>query len=112
MSLVLSIRQGAVHLPASVVAAHLAGVAAVVVLIRDGALMVYPVRQATAGGCLLKIRNAAGDRVAEARDVLLAHGLLDLVAEALPARWSEADGALVAALPAEATPWMPGGQSG
>ena len=38
---------------------YLQGVAAVVVLIRDQTLMVLPVHHATAGGCLLKQRNAA-----------------------------------------------------
>jgi len=71
----------------------------VIVLIRDRRLMILPVHQATAGGCLLKRRNAAGDRVAQARDVFLDRGLAQLAIADLPASWVSAEGALCADLP-------------
>lgn len=99
MSATISLRAGSVHLPAAVADTYFRGLDAVIVLVRDGRLLILPVRQATAGGCLLKTRNAAGDRVAQARDVMEAHGLLDLSAADLPARWVAEDGALCADLP-------------
>ena len=100
MTAVLTVRDGSVYLPAAVVETYFHGIAAVVVLIRDGALMILPVHQATAGGCLLKLRNAAGDRVAQARDVFQDQGLLGLTAVDLPAQWVSEHGAFCATLPA------------
>lgn len=99
MTATLSVRHGSVYLSAEVVNVYFANIDAVIVLIRDDVLMVMPVHQATAGGCLLKLRNAAGDRVAGARDVFQDQGRLDLVAESLPARWVTEKGALCAKLP-------------
>jgi len=96
----ISVRAGAVYLPASLVETYFRGIDAVIVLIRDGQLMILPVQQATAGGCLLKVRNAAGDRVAQARDVFQDMELVDLEAENLAARWDSEAGALCASLPA------------
>ncbi|MAU52209.1 MAG: hypothetical protein CMN17_07485 [Roseovarius sp.] len=95
----ISLRDGAVYLPAAAVETYFRGIHSVIVLIRDDQLMILPVRQATAGGCLLKIRNAAGDRVVQARDVFQDMGLLDLEADNLPARWDSGAGALCAPLP-------------
>ncbi len=95
----VSVRAGAVYLPAALVERYFRGIDAVIVLIRDHRLMILPVAQATAGGCLLKVRNAAGDRVAQARDVFQDMELLDLEAENLEARWQSEAGALCADLP-------------
>ena len=97
----ISVRAGAVYLPAALADKYFRGIDAVIVLIRDGQLMILPVQQATAGGCLLKIRNAAGDRVAQARDVFQNMELLDLETENLAARWDSEAGALCASLPAQ-----------
>jgi hypothetical protein len=101
MTATVAVRDGSVYLSASVVETYFRGVDAVVVLIRERILMILPVHQATAGGCLLKLRNAAGDRVAQARDVFQDHGLLDVSLVELPAQWVSEQGALCAALPAE-----------
>ncbi len=98
----IAVRDGCVHLPAALVEAHFAGVEAVVVLVRDGALEVLPVRHVAAGGCLLKRRNAAGDRVAAAPDALRACGLGEWRAGSLAASWSAERAALVAPLPEDA----------
>jgi hypothetical protein len=94
----IALRDGSVYLPADVVATYFPGIDAVIVLIRDSRLMILPVHQATAGGCLLKRRNAAGDRVAQARDVFLDRGLSNLTIADLPASWVSAEGALCADL--------------
>ncbi len=95
VSALVSVRRGAVYLPAAVAEAYFRGIEAVVVLIRDGRLEVLPVYRMAAGGCLLKIRNAAGDKVASAPDVFAEHDLADWQGEGLEARWSAERGSLV-----------------
>ena len=94
----VDVKRGSIYISAEVYDVYFKGLEAVIVLIRDGQLMILPVRQMAAGGCLLKMRNAKGDRVATAPDVFDAHGLQDFSAKALEATWSSEDGALVAAL--------------
>lgn len=98
MSARIGVRNGAVYLSAETVATYFPGIATVAILIREGRLMVAPVHHAGAGGCLLKIRNAAGDRVALAADVFQANGLGDFRADDLAADWSAESGALTASL--------------
>ena len=99
MSTTVKIRSGSVYLSAAAYDTYFRGVEAVIMLIRDGTLQVLPVRQMAAGGCLLKIRNAAGDRVASAPDVFHANGLGDWEADDAVANWSSKRGALLIALP-------------
>ena len=47
----------------------------------------------------MKLRNAAGDRVAQARDVFQDQDLLGLTLTDLPANWVSDQGALCAELP-------------
>ncbi|MAW80696.1 MAG: hypothetical protein CMI63_10695 [Parvularcula sp.] len=100
MSATVAVRNGSVYLSASVVETYFRGIEAVIVLIRDGAVSILPVYQMAAGGCLLKMRNAAGDRVASAPDVFEANDLLSWQAQDLPASWSSEQGALIVPLPA------------
>ena len=99
MSACVTLRDGSVYLSAAVVQTYFSGIDAVIVLIRDDRLMILPVHQATAGGCLLKRRNAAGDRVALARDVFQDRGLMGLAVVDLAAQWVSEEGALCAVLP-------------
>lgn len=94
----VDVKRGSIYISAEVYDVYFKGLDAVIVLIRDGQLMILPVRQMAAGGCLLKMRNAKGDRVATAPDVFEAHGLHDFSEEGLEATWSSEDGALVVGL--------------
>ncbi len=102
MSAAVDVAEGRVLLPAALAEAHFAGIEAVVVLIDAERISILPVRHMAAGGCLLKRRNIAGDRVAAAPDVFRHVGLGDWRGEGLPARWSEAEGALQVPLPEDA----------
>ena len=99
MTAKIDVRNGSVYLSAAVVETYFRGIDAVVVLIREGRLEILPVQRMAAGGCLLKIRNAAGDRVAAAPDVFHANDLEAWTADGLDARWSGERGALMAELP-------------
>lgn len=99
MSTRIGVRDGSIYLSSDVIDTYFRGIDAVIVLMRDDTLQILPVRHMAAGGCLLKIRNAAGDRVASARDVFAANELLDWADPSLSASWSAQQGALLATLP-------------
>lgn len=94
----IDVRAGSVYLSAATSERYFKGATTVAMMLREGVLHVYPVRQAEFGGCLLKIRNAAGDRVASAPDMFAANGLGDFVGLGLKASWSDEAGALRARL--------------
>lgn len=85
---------GSIHLPAALAERHFADACGVIVLVRQGDVLMMPVRRVETGGYLLKRRNAAGDRVAVISDVLADHGLEALEGE-FGCGWDEAQGALV-----------------
>lgn len=99
MRTAVSIRNGSIYISAHDYAAYFGGVTTAIVLIRDQRLQILPVQQVTAGGYLLKIRNAKGDRVLAAPDVFAHQGLSHWHAEGLPARWSHELAALVCEVP-------------
>lgn len=90
----IAVKAGAVYLSAEVAETYFSGIGSVVILIRDQSLMIFPVHGATAGGCLLKVRNAVGDRVVRAPDVFHANGLETWNADALPVQWDQTSSAL------------------
>lgn len=99
MAAKIGVRAGSIYLTAETVDTYFRGIDAVIVLIRDEQLQILPVRQMAAGGCLLKVRNAAGDRVASAPDVFAENQLSGWQSEAVEAVWSSDLGALIAQLP-------------
>ena len=56
---------------------HFPGLATVILLRQDDDLLVLPVRHAASGGYVLKLRNAAGDRVVSAADFFRDQGIGD-----------------------------------
>mgnify|MGYP001216620447 CR=1 FL=1 len=98
MSGAVSIYEGSIYLPNQLVDTYFRGINAVIVLIQQGELMVMPVHQATSGGSLLKIKNAAGDRVVQARDVFQNQDMLDFRTDNLAVNWSTEKSALCAIL--------------
>lgn len=68
----------------------------VALLARDDSLLIVPLMKDSAGGLLLKIRNARGDRVIHAQEFFRAQGLAeDFETRAVRARWSAEAAALV-----------------
>ena len=99
MSIKISISRGSIYIPSEVYDTYINGIEAIIALIRDGKLFVLPVQHVSAGGCLLKIRNARGDRVAAAQDVFAANELSDAVWSNLDVHWDSSQMALVCELP-------------
>jgi hypothetical protein len=83
----VTLRRGSLHLDADTVRAFFAGLDTVVLVGRDARMMVLPVRDAAAGGLLLKVRNARGDRVVHVDEFLRAHGYADDLDAVCPAVW-------------------------
>lgn len=92
----MTLKRGALYLSRALVDRYFAGVAAVVMIDEGADLWILPVRHAAAGGYVLKIRNAAGDRVVDALDLLRAHHL-DEVERHVIAYWSDTHAGLVLA---------------
>ena len=68
-----------------------------VILLRDGNdLVVLPVRNPFAGGYVIKLRTAAGDRAVQAADFFRDHGIDDQIEMTVPATWNDERAALVA----------------
>lgn len=93
----LGLSSGYLRVPAAISDRHLAHCSTVAVLREGTELRVYPVHDAAQGGRLLKVRNAAGDRVVHVGDLLAAGEHAD--AGQLAARWDTRHGALVVPLP-------------
>jgi hypothetical protein len=83
----ITIKRGALYLSRALVDQHFADLAAVVIIDDGPDLWVLPVRHAAAGGYVLKVRNAAGDRVVDAIDLLRAYRL-DEGEHSVEATWS------------------------
>lgn len=90
----VKLRQRRVYIPRAIYEAHFAGSGGVVLLRKDDDLLVLPVRHAASGGYVLKIRNAAGDRVIDAGDFFRDHGLPDSAEWDGTFAWCETSGAL------------------
>lgn len=96
----VSLRRGSLHLDVSVYDTYFPDLESVVLVLRDGVLLVMPVRHAAAGGLLLKVRNARGDRVVQIQEFLRMHGYDDQLDAVCPAAWDARYAALAVSLPA------------
>lgn len=83
------IQNGSLYLDADVYAEFFGGRDSVAVLPRDGHIALFPLSQGSAGGSLAKIRNARGDRVIHARELLRGIAVDDSDSHELAARWDQ-----------------------
>jgi hypothetical protein len=71
-------------------------VSSVALLVRDEQIMIVPLIQQSAGGLLLKQRNARGDRVIHAQEFFRSRNLAEeFEVRSVPVRWSAEAAALV-----------------
>lgn len=95
-SCLLSVRRGALYFSGVTYERFFAGLANVI-LLRDGSdLVVLPVRNPSAGGYVIKLRTAVGDRVVQAAEFFRENGVEDEIEMTLPAVWDEDRAALIA----------------
>jgi len=81
------IENGSLYLDAEVYAEFFGGRDAVAVSAREGSIALFPLTQSGAGGSLAKVRNARGDRVIHARELLRGIEVDDSDSHELAARW-------------------------
>lgn len=92
----IKVKRGSLYLSKEDYDRYFAGLEAVILLGRDGGLLVLPVRHAASGGYLLKLRNGAGDRVVNAPDFFREHGVADDCDLNLKAVWDSNQAGLFA----------------
>ncbi len=86
--------QGRLYVDRAVHADYFAGSETVILLRRDADLLVLPVRQAASGGYIMKIRNAAGDRVIDGADFFRDQRMDDRTGWSGDFAWCEKSGGL------------------
>lgn len=85
---VIRIAKGSIYLSSELCQRYLPNINAIALLIRDNQVYLLPLHSTTAGGMLLKIRNAHGDCVAHALEFLRTIGIdADSPEQTYPARW-------------------------
>ncbi len=90
----IRIAGGSLYLDAAVYRRWFDSVQSVVLLGDCRALLLVPVTHAPAGGLLVKIRNARGDRVIHAPEALVGRGVPSDLAGDFPISWDQAAAAL------------------
>jgi hypothetical protein len=94
----IAVGRGNLYLSREICETYLAGVASVALLERDGDVLIVPLIEQSAGGLLLKQRNARGDRVIHAQEFFRCRDLPEeFELRTLPVHWSRESAALVVA---------------
>lgn len=70
----ITLSRGSLYLTAEIYQRYFTNLSAVILLRRNDDLLIMPVMHAAAGGYLLKLKNAAGDRVVNAMDFFREQG--------------------------------------
>jgi hypothetical protein len=92
----VSVARGNFYLSREICDTYLPGVESVALLVRDDEVMIVPLARQSAGGLLLKQRNARGDRVIHAQEFFRAKNLPeDFELRKMPVHWSPRSAALV-----------------
>ncbi len=92
----VQIARGSIYLDHDLCRRLLPNVSCVAALIRDGRVYLLPLRGPAAGGMLLKVRNARGDRVLHADEFLQTLGIsADAPERSICARWDSQAAGLV-----------------
>ncbi len=92
----LRIARGSFYLPRELCDLYLPGIEAIAPLCREGQVYLLPLLGTAAGGLLMKLRNAHGDRVVHALEFLRSINLdADTPERLVPVRWVSALGGLL-----------------
>lgn len=100
------IARGSIYLDLEACDRYLPGVVSVATVCRDGSVLLLPLHGAAAGGSLLKVRNARGDRVVHALEFLRTLGIdADTPELDVRVRWdAEIAGLVLQGIPAAFAP--------
>jgi hypothetical protein len=91
----VSVARGNFYLSREICETYLPGVLSVALMVRDEEVMIVPLIGQSAGGLLLKQRNARGDRVIHAQEFFRSRNLPEeFEARTVPVRWSREAAAL------------------
>ena len=94
----ISVARGNLYLSQEICDTYFKGVVSVALLLRDDDVMIVPLTQESAGGLLLKQRNARGDRVIHAQEFFRNKNILEeFDVRVMPVHWSPDSAALVIA---------------
>lgn len=93
----IEVKAGSIYLSAALTQRYFANLEAVILLRQDDDLVILPVRHAASGGYLLKVKNAAGDRVINAMDFFRFNGDERNTARTVDVVWSSSVAGLTAA---------------
>lgn len=98
----LHVRNGNLYLNASLYEKYFPALHSVMLMKKDHTLFILPVVNPGAGGLLLKIRNAQGDRVIHAQEFCRVHGIDEQFDQILSVSWDEEAASLVVQIPPSA----------
>jgi hypothetical protein len=91
----VEIARGKIYLPRAICDAYFAGISSVALIVRGGAIQIVPLSRNSAGGLLLKQRNARGDRVVHAQEFMRGQGYPEsFEPRTVTVRWNDALAAL------------------
>ncbi len=92
----MTINRGSLYLSAEIYERYFSGLTAVILLREQNDLLIMPVMHAASGGYLLKLRNAAGDRVINAMDFIREQRIDDFTELSFVVTWKSDKAALIA----------------
>jgi hypothetical protein len=92
----VTLKRGSLYLSRAICDRYFAGLDTIILLRRNGDLLILPVRNAAAGGYFLKLRNSGGDRVVNAPDFFREQGFEEERERNLPVTWDASCAGLVA----------------
>jgi hypothetical protein len=92
----VTLSRGSLYLTSELYRRYFDGLETVILLRGNDDLMIMPVRHTAAGGYLMKLKNAVGDRVVNAMDFFRLHGIDETSEINLIVNWHTESAALIA----------------
>lgn len=98
----IHVRRGNLYFHASLYERYFADLHSAILMRKADVLCILPVVNTNAGGLLMKIRNAQGDRVIHAQEFFRNHAIDEQFEEKVPVAWDSASACLRVHLPPSA----------
>ena len=92
----VTVKRGNIYLSREICEAYFPDMHSIALIVRDDKLLIMPLIQESAGGLLLKIRNARGDRVIQAQEFFRDQSYAeDFEEQSIAVQWSSDWAALI-----------------